>query len=317
MSRALRVFRDALLSKRRLEQENAVAKAHAEASLLAERKRVSEIFRSDVMQAVMIVSGASTELQRSATFMRDRAIETDQRAQTVVDMSGETIAAVGSLSQSSSHLSRSVGMMNDQLMEAAQIAVRTVTDGHSTSQSAHELLGAVEAIGKIADFIADVAYRINLLALNATIEAARCGEMGRGFGVVAAEVKHLAHATSRAAADIEQQLAAVKSATDYVVKSVDVTVEGISRIGEMAGALEAAHGQKEVVTRHVSACVESVVTNAKHVAEVIYEVGLSTGETQRVADAMLAATLELSEQAERLLSRSHDFCEKIALSDAA
>ncbi len=312
MSRSLSVFRDAVMCTRKLEEDHRAAREEADRALIAERRRVAEIFREDVMQAIMIVSGASNELHRSATFMRDRAIETDLQAQTVVKMSAETIETIGSLAQSSAQLSGTVGTMNDQLMDATQIAIRAVADGRSTSQSAHELLGAVEAVGKIADFISDVAYKINLLALNATIEAARCGELGRGFEVVAGEVKHLAHATSHAAADIARQLAAVKGATDQVVNAIDVTVGGLGHIGQMAGALETAHSQKEQATRTITGCVDSVVLNARHVSEVIQHVGLSTGETQRVAEAMLAATLELSEQAERLLTRSHEFCEKIA-----
>jgi methyl-accepting chemotaxis protein len=141
--------------------------------------------------------------------------------------------------------------------------------------------------------------------------------MGRGFAVVAGEVKHLAHATSRAAADIGRQLAAVKGATDEVVKSIDVTVEGISRIGEMAHTLENTHSLREDAIANITACVEAVVQNAQLVSEVIREVGSSTSDTQEVAEHMAEATRELSEQAERLLGRSHDFCEKIALAEAA
>ncbi len=317
MSGALTVFRDTVLFTRQLEAENQVARAEADASLVAQRRRVAEIFQKDLLDAVRIVSSASSELQRSAVFMRDRAIETDQQAQSVVKMSDQNIETIGSLVQSSTQLSGTVGTMNDQLLGAAQIAMSAMADSRSTSQSAHALVGAVDSISKVADFIADVAYKINLLALNATIEAARCGEMGRGFAVVAGEVKLLARATSNAAADIAQQLSAVKAATDHVVKAIDVTVDGIGRIGEMAGALEAAHAQKESATRNITGCVNSVVSNARHVSEVICDVSQSTGETQRVAEIMLGASLELSVQAERLLRQSHEFCEKIALAEAA
>jgi len=316
MSRALTVFRDTALLKRQLEKENQLASARAEAVLTAERRRVAEMFRKDLMEAVMIVSGASSELQKNAAFVRDRAIETDLQARTVVKMSEQNIETIGLLARSSTQLSGTAGAMNDQLLDAAQIATVAASDGRSTSQRAHELVGAVDAVSKITDFIADVAYKINLLALNATIEAARCGEMGRGFAVVAEEVKHLAHATSSAAEDIARQLSAVKAATDQVVQAIDVTVDRIGRIGEMAGALEAAHHSKEVATRNITGCVTSVVTNAKHVSEVICSVSGASAQTQQVADDMLIATRELAGQAERLLTRSHEFCEKTVFSDA-
>jgi methyl-accepting chemotaxis protein len=317
MSRALTVFRDTALLTRELETENLSARKRAAAALAAERRRVAEIFQHDLMEAVMIVSKASGELQKNATFLRDRAIETDLQARMVVKISDQNIETIGSLSRSSTQLSHTAGTMNDQLVDAAKIATLAAADGRSTSQSAHDLVSAVDAISKIADFITNVSYKINLLALNATIEAARCGEMGRGFAVVAAEVKHLAHATSDAAADIGRQLSAVKSATDQVVQAIDVTVDGISRIGEMAGVLESAHNSKEIATRDITGCVDSVVENAKHVSEVIGNVSAASGETQLVAEVMLAATRELAEQAERLLTRSQDFCEKIALPEAA
>ncbi len=317
MSRALTVFRDTALLTRKLEKENGLARTRADTALAAERRRVAEIFRQDLMEAVTIVSGASGELQKNAAFMRERAIETDLQARTVVKISEQNIATIGSLAQSSIQLSGTAETMNAQLLEAAQIATFAAGNSRSTSQSAHDLVGAVDAISKIADFISDVSYSINLLALNATIEAARCGEMGRGFAVVAGEVKELEHATSGAAADIARRLSALKSATDDLVQAIDITVAGIGRIGLMADALEAAHNSKESATRNITGCVDSVVANAKHVSGVIGNVSDASGETQLVAEVMLAATRELAEQAERLLKRSHEFCEKISFSEAA
>jgi len=317
MSHALKVFRDAILFTRKLEDENRAAKDEQEAGLAAERRRVAEIFRNDVMQAVMIVSGATSELQQSALFMRDRSIETDQRAQAVIRMSSETAMAVGSLSESSTELSETVGTMNDHLMSATQIAVQAVDDGRSTSKSAEQLVGAVEEVNKITGFISDIAYKINLLALNATIEAARCGDMGRGFAVVAQEVKTLANATSRAAADIARQLAAVKGATDHVVEAINITVDGIGKIGTMTDRLEYAYGQKERASRSIAGCVDLVAENTTQISNVIVNVGRSTEDTQRIAEAMLEATRSLSEQTERLLVQSRDFCDKIALEEAA
>lgn len=317
MSRALTVFRDTVVFNRALEEENLSARAEADAALIAQRRHVSELFRQDVMHAVMIVSNAGTELRRSAGLMRERAVATDLHARNVMDMSGQTIEKVNSLSISSTQLSATVGTMSDQLLAATQIAKDAVSDGCSTLQSAHELANSVDAITKIADFISDVAYQINLLALNATIEAARCGDMGRGFAVVASEVKLLADATAGAAADIAQQLSAVKGATGKVVKSIGITVEGVSAIGAMTNTLENTLCLRERAVSNITACVDAVVQNAKLVSEVIRDVGSSTADTQEVAEHMAEATRELSGQAERLLNRSHEFCEKIIFAEAS
>jgi len=317
IARAVRIFRDKGLAVKRLEEETRDAEARAQEALIAERERVVEVFQEDVMHVIAALSAASTEMQRNAAAVRDMAQEADAQTKSVLASSQHAVQTVEALSSAANELGILLDKGNGNLYTAAQIATRAAKDGTLTSARATELTEAVETIGQIADFIGGVAYQTNLLSLNATIEAARCGEAGRGFAVVAGEVKVLAQETSRAAADIATRIASVKTATEQVVSAIGVSVERVGRIGAITDKFGDAIGERDKATRKITQCVDASADGAQHLANTLRAVAQSTSEAQRIAAEMLAATDSLSEQAERLLVRSRQFCKQIRAEKAA
>ena len=99
------------------------------------------------------------------------------------------------------------------------------------------LTEAARAIEPVIGLIEDVANQTNLLALNATIEAARAGEMGRGFGVVAHEVKQLATRTARATEDVRSGLHGIAAASSRIVERVAKLVDSIEQVDAVAAAI--------------------------------------------------------------------------------
>ena len=97
--------------------------------------------------------------------------------------------------------------------ESAAVAERAVAVVDKTQQQVRSLAEAASKIGEVAELINDIADQTNLLTLNATIEAARAGDAGKGFAIVAGEVKNLASQTAKATKDIAVQIAAIQSAT--------------------------------------------------------------------------------------------------------
>ncbi len=319
IARAIQVFRDKGLAVKRLEEETIAAEVRAQKALAAERERFVDVFRDDVMQVIAAVSAASAEMQRNAAAMRDMAQATDDRTKNVVASSQDGVATVETLSAAANEFGALLDKTNGEFHAATQIASRAAEDGKFTSARAGELAEAVETIGQIADFIGGVAYQTNLLSLNATIEAARCGDAGRGFAVVAAEVKTLAQETSRAAADIAARIGTVKAATEQVVSAIGVTVERIGRIGDITDAIGTTVTQREKAVGKIAHCVGAAADEALNlVSQRPYmAVAQSTSESQRIAAEMLAATNSLSQQAERLLVRSREFCTQIRAEKAA
>ncbi len=183
---------------------------------------------------------------------------------------GERAAAVAAASRQTGHnmveiadrgrdlaaaLSDIGGNTRDARASAAH-AVEMVAAGSARAAGLREAAGSIESAIAL---ITEIAARVNLLALNATIEAARAGEAGRGFTVVAGEVKQLSQQTGTAARTITAHVDSIRNAIDAVIVG-HAEVEGaIVAIAGLSSAIEAAVGTQEIATRTIAVNVEEAV----------------------------------------------------------
>jgi methyl-accepting chemotaxis protein len=142
--------------------------------------------------AINEMTGAAEDVARNAVSTSDATRESDQTAQLGRQQVLRTVDAIGEL----------------------------VTGVTTTASEVEDLAGRVRDISQVLDVIRSVAEQTNLLALNAAIEAARAGEAGRGFAVVADEVRGLAHRTQRSTQEIEQLVSAIEQGTDQAVSAM-------------------------------------------------------------------------------------------------
>ncbi|MFK5668343.1 methyl-accepting chemotaxis protein [Pseudomonas shirazica] len=164
----------------------------------------------------------------SARGLQQQNNEIEQAATAVTEMTSaveEVARNAVSTSEASSEASRSAGDGRDLVMETVGAIERMSGDVQATAKLVTHLAEQSRDIGKVLDVIRGLADQTNLLALNAAIEAARAGEAGRGFAVVADEVRALAHRTQQSTSEIERMIGSIQGGTEEAVESMRTSTE--------------------------------------------------------------------------------------------
>ncbi|MBC3482492.1 MULTISPECIES: methyl-accepting chemotaxis protein [unclassified Pseudomonas] len=189
------------------------------------------------------LASASEELhtvtEDTSRGLHQQSAEIDQAATAVNQMTAaveEVANNAVSTADASKGADRTTRDGRDQVNQALASIQHLVDDVTGTSAEIEQLASNANEISRVLDVIGAIAGQTNLLALNAAIEAARAGEAGRGFAVVADEVRALAHRTQQSTAEIEQMIVGIQTGTERAVTAMH------SSQGRAAGTLEVAQG---------------------------------------------------------------------------
>ncbi|WP_222833001.1 methyl-accepting chemotaxis protein [Pseudomonas sp. SC3(2021)] len=167
----------------------------------------------------------NNEIEQAATAVNEMTVAVEEVARNAV-----------STSEASNQSTQAAREGRDQVVKTVD-AIQTMThDVQSTAQMIEGLAAQGRDIGKVLDVIRAIAEQTNLLALNAAIEAARAGEAGRGFAVVADEVRALAHRTAQSTQEIEKMVAGIQNGTGEAVSSMQQSNQRTQTTLEMARA---------------------------------------------------------------------------------
>jgi methyl-accepting chemotaxis protein len=209
-------------------------------------------------------------------------------------------------------MSTSILDIDQQLAQAANLVGDAVIEAETTNKEIMVLADAAQKIGDVIKLIQDIAQQTNLLALNATIEAARAGQAGRGFSVVASEVKALSVQTAKATEEISGQIQAVQASSESAVNAIQRITSRMKDINEHTASIAASVGQQSAVTSEISQNVTKAAKGAKVVTAVLDQVMNAVTKTSDSAGTVLTASQSVQDAARALQAKVEDFLKKVA-----
>ncbi|WP_371922786.1 methyl-accepting chemotaxis protein [Pseudomonas sp. CC120222-01a] len=184
---------------------------------------------------------------------------------------------------------------------AVQAGTQSIRDVVARSSSSVQLLDSrMGQIGNISGLISDITNQTNLLALNAAIEAARAGEHGRGFAVVADEVRSLAARTSRAAEDIRQMVEGLQGETQQAVSFMEAGVQDVDNSLRLAEEASSENIQLHQAVEAMFAIIQQLNRRSVEYGKTIEQVNQSSSEMRQTAVVLQSSAETVKVNASKL-----------------
>jgi methyl-accepting chemotaxis protein len=233
------------------------------------------------------VTQTATDLESVAGTMTSEAETTAARVSAVVVAAETSSSNVQAVAGASKELRSSVNEISRQIDESVCTNAIAVEMARKSAQNMVRLSEEAQSIGDIVKLITGIADQTNLLALNAAIEAARAGDSGKGFAVVAQEVKTLASQTTRATAQISDQIANIQTSTKESVMAIEEIVGVIGKMNAIAGIIASAATQQNISADEIARNVTEASDGTRDVAHNLVEVTDAAERTRTIADRVL------------------------------
>jgi methyl-accepting chemotaxis protein len=311
MAKAVEVFKENALRVKDMEAEQAELKERSEGNRRTEMSRVARDFEATIGQIVKFVSSASSDIEAAASTLSKSAEATQGLSTTVASASQKSAVNVDSAAAASEEMANSVSEIGRQVMEAQKITRAAVDQAAQTNQRVSTLSQAAGRIGEVVKMITAIAEQTNLLALNATIEAARAGEAGRGFAVVASEVKSLASQTAKATDEISEQIADIQKVAGEAIDAIKGIGSIIAEVNDVATAIAAAVQEQGAATQEITRSMQYAAQGTKNVSDNITGVKADADAAAAAAANVKQASETLETQSQQLGGQVTEFLGKI------
>lgn len=305
---------EALTSAERLEREadaERTRRHQAEAAVADLRRcellRLAAEFERSIAAVTSAVGIAASSLEESARSLDGLARETGRQAADVAATAVQAKDAARSVAGGVSTLSRSIGSIAINVSQQAELTDHARTRSALGDRAVRAFAHRTVNVGEFATMIATIASKTNLLALNATIEAARAGEAGRGFAIVAQEVKALAGQAKQATGEISGIIAGMNDGASEAEQSFGHVSAAIAELIDAATAIRSAVDEQREAATGIERNADEAAAGMDLMAERIAGVSTSATAAERLSGQVKGAAGALLRHAETLQTATDTF----------
>lgn len=303
---SLQVFKVNALEQNRLraesEKENA-SKAERQVAI----EKLTSSFDARIRDMLQTVTLSIENLNAVSDRLTEGVSKATAESGAVSTSSEQASSNVQTVASAAEELSASIHEIARQVEQSAAMADDAAQHAAQSNEVVEGLAHAASRIGEVVKLITDVAEQTNLLALNATIEAARAGEAGKGFAVVASEVKSLANQTSKATEEISNQITLVQNETRIAVESIGKIPESVRQVKDIAGAIAGAVEEQGAATQEIAQNAQKASDATTEVSSHIVVVAEASQMVDTAAVEVTAVAQDLEQQSQALQQEVSEF----------
>ena len=293
----------------------AEAKDRDHADQIARRQRMEQQiadFRGSIGKMLNQAQEMTGRMNLTAQTLSIISAEADLQAKEAAHGAEETSSNVASVAASTNELDASIREITGRIASASDVVNGATELADATAKMISRLVESTKRIDDVVGLIRSVAERTNLLALNATIEAARAGDAGRGFAIVASEVKALATQTAKATQEISGQITDVHSSTSRAVEGIRSIVGVMAEINNTTADIAGAVQQQGTATEEIARNIQGVADATHNVARSVVGTTSSISDTNRAAAEVLVTAEYLTSHSAELRASVDGFLRDVA-----
>ena len=291
--------------RRKTEEAAAIAAGDltVEIEVTSDSDRLGLAFKNMKKNLVLLIN----EVRKSVSLIAAGSEELNSASQTVAQGANQQASSLEHIASAMTEIHSQTKASGENAVRARDIAIKANAAANQgkekimvTMKAINDINTSSQKIAKIIKVIDDIAFRTNLLALNAAVEAARAGTAGRGFAIVAEEVRNLAERSAKSA----------KETSDLIEDALKKSATGVAVAHDTAKAFDEIVSQVTDVTKMVREIAEASIEQTKGVEQVTFnltEVGHVTQQNSATSEETVASSEELSSQATTLTSLISQF----------